>query len=194
MLIDLTNIYNTYFQPKYSITTAMQGTPLPVFNTVPTKVDNSVAVLGTSISKKNAMGIEIFLPITLKVNDSLQLTIDCCTIRVTGKKTIIRTPVSEQKGSVKEQFNIEDYEFAVKGVLIGTNQKFPDDQVIMLKNIFESTLPVKIENALADLFLDASNQIVISDLEFPEIEGKTLRHKPFTLSCESDFITTLTLK
>lgn len=194
MLIDLQNIYNSYFQPKYAIQKTQQGSEVPAYGMIPTKVDNSVTVLGNSISKKNALGIEVFLPITLKVSETLKLTIDCCTIRVTGKKTIIRTPVSERKGSVKEQFNIEDYQFSVKGVLIGENQKFPDDQIIMLRKIFESDQPVKIENALAELFLDQSNQIAISEYEFQETEGRTLRHKAFTFTAESDFIDTLTLK
>ena len=156
---------------------------------IPQKVDNKKSVLGTPLSYLNAIGKEVFLPVSLWMSDKDNLQIDCCTIRVTAKKTIIRTAVSEQQGTIKEQFNIDDYQFTIKGVLIDKN--FPDQQIIMLKRMFESNKPIELLNALTDLFLDKSHRIAIENLELPETEGKSIRMKPFILTCESDFIDTL---
>lgn len=194
MLLNLQNIYNTYFQPAYSIDKTRTPATLPEFERIAQKTDNKVTVLGTNITRTNALGVEVFLPVTLWVSESLQITFECCTIRVTGKKTIIRTAVSERKGTVKEQFNVDDYQFTVKGVLIGTERKFPDDQIVILRDIFESTKPVFLKNALAELFLDKTTQIAIESFEIPEVEGKALRHRPFSFVCESDFIDTLKIQ
>ena len=56
---------------------------------------------------------------------------------------------------------------------------------------FESTSPVQLTNALSDLFMDDSRNVCITDFEFPEVEGKELRCRPFTLTCESDSVTNL---
>lgn len=179
--VNLYDIYKTYFQPPYRV------------DVVNEQQEGATTALGIPISSKNEQGREVFLPVTLWVSDSLQLRVDCCTVRVTGKKNIIRTPVSERKGTVKEQYHIDDYQFTIKGVLIGTNGKLPDDQMTTLREIFESEKPVELRNALAELFMDKSRRVAIESLEFPEQEGKTMRHRPFVLVCESDFVYTLEL-
>ncbi len=178
--VNIYDIYKTYFQPPYKV----EG------NVVAQQEQTTERGLRIS-SKENALGREVFLPVTFWVSEALQLTILCCTVRVTAKKTIIRTPVAERKGTVKEQFNIDDYQFTVKGVLIGKDRKFPDDQMTVLKRIFESSKPVEMRNALAELFMDTKPIVAIESIEFPEQEGKAMHHRPFTLTCESNFIDTL---
>ena len=92
---------------------------------------------------------------------------------------------------MKEVFNIEDYSFTLKGVLIGNS--FPDTQILLLKQLFELQKPTQLRNALAELFINENNRVVIESLDFPATEGKDLRFKPFALTCESDFIDTLEL-
>lgn len=173
--VDLKNLYNTYFQKPYFVeqrteTTGFTSYGLPV--------------------KEQMLGREVFLPVTFKCAGE-QMTIACATIRVTGKKTIVKTVVAERKGTVKEQFSIGDYEFTIKGVLIGDGENLPDTKMLFLKDIFESVKPVELHNAIADFFLDSSLYVSIESLEFPEVEGKALRHRPFTLTCESDYVNTL---
>ena len=175
--VDLKNLYNTYFQKPYFVEP----------RTEPTGFTN----YGLPV-KEQLLGREVFLPITFKCN-GVQMTIACATIRVTGKKTIIKTVVAERKGTVKEQFSIGDYEFTIKGVLIGEGENLPDTKMLFLKDIFESTKPVELHNAIADFFLDSSLYVAIESLEFPEVEGQALRHRPFTLTCESDYVETLKL-
>ena len=174
-LVNLKEVYNTYFQGTYTIP--------------PKEPTSGVTVLGTPISE-NWAGREVFLPVRFEW-DGRVLNIPCCTIRATNKKVIVKTVVSERKGTVKEQFNIGDWVFSIKGVLIGVGNNLPDVDMIALRDIYESTKPVALRNAISDLFLDLSCRVSVESLEFPEVEGKTLRHRPFTLTCESDFVETL---
>lgn len=173
--VDLRNLYNTYFQKSYYLeprveTTGMTCYGLPV--------------------KEQVLGREVFLPVTFKFAGR-ELTIACATIRVTGKKNVVKTIVAERKGTVKEQFSVGDYEFTIKGVLIGDGDSLPDVKMIFLKEMFESTKPVELHNAIADFFLDKSLYVLIESIEFPEVEGKTLRHRPFSVICESDYVDSL---
>lgn len=89
-------------------------------------------------------------------------------------------------------FNIGDYKFDIKGVLIAeTGKGYPDDDVYRLRMLFESTSPVQLVNAVSDLFMDGTRNVCITDIEFPDVQGKELRCRPFTLSCETDNVTSL---
>lgn len=108
------------------------------------------------------------------------------------KKTVIRTPVAERIGTVKEVFNIGDYKFDIKGVLIAETAKgYPDDEVYRLRMLFESAAPVRLINAVSDLFMDNSRNVCITDIDFPDAPAQELRCRPFSLSCESDSVTNL---
>lgn len=178
LLVDLKNIYNTYFQKPYFVE--------------PCTEPAEVTSYGMPV-KENILGREVFLPVTF-ICGGVRMTIACATIRVTGKKTIVKTVVAERKGTVKEQFSVGDYEFTIKGVLIGDGNNLPDTKMLFLKEIYESTKPVELHNAIADFFLDKSLYVSIESIEFPEVEGKSLRHRPFTLTCESDYVDTLKIE
>jgi len=174
--------------PAYDITERIQKTPQRV-NGIPVSYESS-----------DLLGREIFLPIKLFISNELQINIDCCTIKVSSKKTIIKTELSERKGTVKRVFGISDYSFSIKGVLIGSNHqgglrsfRLPAYEIEKLKDIYESMQPVQLQNALAELF-NPRGFVIIENLEFPEVEGKSLKHRPFSLTCESDFINNLILE
>lgn len=194
MILDLQSIYSTYFQKPYTIGSTGEGIPLPVFDRISSKADDSTTKMGTKVKVvSELLGREVFLPVTLKTSDGKSLVIDCCTIRATSQKTIIRTAVSEREGTVKEQFNVGDWVFDIKGVLIGKEGKLPDDQIDLLNQIYKSTLPVDIENALADLILGPSVRVVVNEPEITGPNGSSMKHIPFTLKVESDFIDNLIL-
>ena len=179
--VDLINLYQRFFGKPYTVPE----------NWELIEADRRT-INGIPISIRTSAGIEVFLPISLWVSKDLFIRVDCATIRVTSKKTIIKTALSERKGTVKRQFNTGDYVFNIKGVLIGDKRQFPDDQIRMLKEIYESDQPVFLFNAFAEIFMP-NCRVVVENYEFPEVEGKSLQHRPFTLTCESDFIQTLTL-
>lgn len=177
LVTNILELYKTYFQQFYV--------------EPKTEIDTSTSRFDTAY-KERLKGIEVFLPIHLS-NGEYQIDIACATIRVQGEKTIVRTPVSERTGTVKEMFNIGDYKFSIKGVLIAADRSkvMPDDEMFTLRQLFESTSPVELNNALTDLFMDENRNVVITSLEFPDVEGKELRIRPFTMECETDCVTDL---
>lgn len=177
LVTDLLELYKTYFQTPYTIT------PKTATDFSGTRFDAAY--------REQYRGIEVFLPIRL-TNTDYEVYIPCATLRVTGQKTVVRTPVAERIGTVKEVFNIGDYKFDIKGVLIAeTGKGYPDDDVYRLRMLFESTSPVQLVNAVSDLFMDDTRNVCITDIEFPDVQGKELRCRPFTLSCETDSVTSL---
>lgn len=145
------------------------------------------------LNKKSALGKDVWTPVTFWLNTNQAIEIDACTIGVNLSKQIIKTVVSERKGTVKEQFSTDDYRFNIKGFLMGTNRFFPEEQITALKNIFETNQPVFLKGGYPELFLEENAQVVITSLDFPEVEGKSPFIRPFTLMCESDYIENLIL-
>lgn len=177
LLTDITELYQTYFAKPYYVN--------------PRSSISEVTSFGMPV-KEQMLGREVFLPVKLRGSDNTILDIPCCTLRVTGQRTVIRTAVSERIGTVKELFQVGDWKFDVKGVLIAPKKEsMPDRQIYALRQMFESPTPIILENALADLFLDATQYVCMTDLEFPEVMGRSLRHRPFTFTCESDYIDSL---
>ncbi|MBA4133345.1 MAG: hypothetical protein C0525_01340 [Flavobacterium sp.] len=147
-----------------------------------------------ALNKFSSMGRDIWFPATFWKNTQKSIEIDACTIAVNLMKTVIKTPVSERKGTVKEQFNVDDYRFTIKGFLIGQNRTFPEDQINALKDLFETTEPVFLKGGYPELFSSENAQVAIMTLDFPEVEGKSHYIRPFNLVCESDYIQDLIIK
>lgn len=152
------------------------------------KIKNNIA-----LNKIGAYGQDIWFPVEFWKDKEKVIEIDACTVTVNLSKTIIKTTVSERKGTVHEVFGIDDYKFTIKGFLIGKNRVFPEDQINKLKEIFETIEPVSLHGGYPELFLDKSCRVVIAALDFPEVQGKNPWIRPFNLTCESDFIQNLIL-
>lgn len=148
-----------------------------------------------AFNKIGSYGQDIWFPITFKSffieNNRLtpvEIEIEACTVGVNMMKEIIRTPVSERKGKVKECFAIDDYRFSIKGFLIGKNRIVPEDQILKLKDIFETTEPVELHGGYPEIFLDKNCRVAVSALDFPEVQGKAPWIRPFTMTVETDYI------
>jgi len=146
-------------------------------------------------NKIGTYGQAIWFPVTLKSSVlekgkilPIEIEIEACTVGVNLVKEIIRTQVSERKGRVKECFSIDDYRFNIKGFLIGKNRMVPEDQINILKTIFESTYPVELHGGYPEIFLDESCRVAIGTLDFPEVQGKAPWIRPFTMILETDYI------
>jgi len=158
---------------------------------------------GIPVAKKNhatMLGYEVFLPVEIGFSEDNMVRIDCCTIKISSNKTVLKTELSERKGTVKRIFGISDYVFTIKGVLIGDHRlngnftnHLPWRDIEMLKRMYETPNTPQIRNALIEIF-NPRGFVVITNLEFPEVEGKVLRCRPFVLTCESDSINNLILE
>ena len=111
-------------------------------------------------------------------------------ISITSRKTIIETPLTERRGTVKELINIQDYEIIIKGFIVSTSNEFPENDATTLRTIYEQNVAISIQCPLTDIFLlrpdrSGSDQVVIRELKFPAITGiKNIR--PYELHLVSD--------
>ena len=199
---DLAKLYKTYFNntpyfvndkdadapytqtPGYTITT---DNPSP-------KGSIDYSSKNIAFNKIGTYGQAIWFPVELRKSSQKVIEIEACTVAVNMTKTIIRTAVSERKGTVKECFSIDDYRFTIKGFLIGKNKLVPEDQILALKDWFETTEPIELHGGYPEIFLDDSCRVAVSALDFPEVQGKATWIRPFNMTVETDYIQDLILE
>ena len=167
---------------------------------------------GSPYYAKDALGTEYFMPVALTFPDVSPLpdspsgnafskgdgtlsilkkwNLPYPVISIASRKTIIETPLTERRGTMKELINIQDYEITVKGFIVSGNGEFPENDIITLRTIYEQNASLSIQCALTDIFLlrpdrSGSDQVVIKELRFPTISGiKNVR--PYELLMVSD--------
>lgn len=190
-VFDLQNLYKSYFsRAPFNLPGSEGDTGNIRISPNTNRRDIHKSRKDIPFNKEGAYGKDIWFPVEFRINGDIggSLTIDACTIAVNLSKTIVKTAVSERKGTVKEMFNIDDYKFTIRGFLIDKSRQVPEDDIEKLKAIFETDLPVTLHGGYPEMFLDKSCRVAITSLEFLETQGKTHWIRPFNLTCESDFI------
>lgn len=113
-------------------------------------------------------------------------------IKISGKKTIVKTAMAERQGTVKELYSTDDYSISLKGFFIDDkNRIWPEADLKAFKRLFELQTAVVLENALTNVFLGEDQKVVIESFELPEVEGGRKHVRPFSIELESDSIFTL---
>ena len=170
---------------------------------IPTITGNSINDLnrkefgkigGAPFYSTGSDGIEYFLPVVISYPDNNNTTqtleLPNCILSIKSRKTIIETPLTERRGTVKEFINIQDYDIGVEGFLIEPTNELPEDGLATLRMLYEKGVPVNISCALTDIFLlrpdrSGSDAVVIYDFEIPKMKGvKNVR--PYSFSMKSD--------
>lgn len=168
------------------------------YNVKVTKQEQEFTAKG-SLLKERFRGVDVLLPIRFYDGPKLVKYLPYCVIGLGGSKIIVKTPMTERVGSVREQYNIDDYTFSIKGFLINEDRTFPEDELTEIKELFELMKAVTIENALTNIFLtnpklkpDEQRRVVITKMDLLEVQGG--RHvRPFTMQVEGDTVFTLEL-
>src|SRR5688572_8763564 len=99
------------------------------------------------------MNREIWLPTRLaELNidgyERSEFYLPYCAVKVSGKKTIVKTPLAERQGTVKELYSIDDYSISLKGFFIDhKNRLFPERDLDVLRQVFETNGAFAIDNA-----------------------------------------------
>ena len=172
----------------------------------PTSFNPQIApVLGdTELSRVNAgklgspyyatdlvLGVEYFMPVLLTYPDTsadssgllpggtgilMNWNLPFPMVKVGCKKTMVETPLTERRGSVKELINIQDYKITITGFLIAGTNDFPEAQVTALRNLWEQSTPITIKCPMTDIFLlrpdrSGSDQVVIVDFDVTTKKG-----------------------
>lgn len=97
-------------------------------------------------------------------------------VSVTSRKTIVETALTERRGTVKELINIMDYDITIRGLIVGKDNEFPEEQIETLRSLYELNAAVRISSVVTDIFLlrpdrDGRDTVVIKSLDFPEVRG-----------------------
>ena len=137
------------------------------------------------------LGVEYFMPVLLTYPDTsadnsgllpggtgilMSWNLPFPIVKVGGKKTVIETPLTERRGSVKELVNIQDYKITITGLLIAATNDFPEEQVTALRTLYEQNTPITIKCPLTDIWLmrpdrSGSDQVVILDFDITTKKG-----------------------
>lgn len=166
---------------------------------------------GSAYYAYDALGTEYFMPVTLSYADlgtqsnpppgvssdtnnsfvsQRKWNLPYPVISIESRKTIVETPLTDRRGTVKELISIRDYEIRIKGFIISSAHEFPEQDVTTLRNIYEQNTAISIQCPLTDIFLlrpdrGGSDNVIISELKFPAITGvKNVR--PYELKLLSD--------
>ena len=202
LVIDLVELFQKQFGskpyviPGVSSTTSDSTTPYNI-QAKASKAEIEVTLTGSKI-REQYRGVEIFLPIRIFNGSELLMYLPYCVVRINVKKNIVKTPMIERQGSVKEEFNTDDYVINIKGFLIGEDRKFPEKELLLLKKLFDSKGSIILDNALTNIFLtekgapvDEQRRVVIESFDLPEVQGGREHVRPFTMQLLSDTIFTL---
>ena len=153
---------------------------------VPNRRESSNA--GQPFYAKNLLGLEMFMPVTLKHkknNVEKKLLLQNTIISMKLKKTIVETPLIGRQGTVKEMISIDDWDIHLKGMIVSADNEYPDDAVNELKDFILLNEVLDIDSVLTAIMLDKDEKVVIKDFELSEMRG--IQHaQGFTLSLVSD--------
>lgn len=151
------------------------------------------SALGASYYSTDMLSREYYMPVTVVYNSgggSVEWKLPHPVVAISSRKTIIETPMTERRGTVKELINVQDYDIVIKGFILNAKSEFPEQDVTPLRNIYEINEPVSIKCPVTDIFLlrpdrKGSDKVVIKELKFPPVTGiKNIR--PYELHMVSD--------
>ncbi len=205
LIIDIAELFQKqfgtkpYVVPGVSDTKVNNGEPYSL-NINANKAEKEFTATG-SLIREQYKGVEIFLPIRIYETQNLLMYLPYCVVRINSKKTIIRTPMIERQGTVKEEYNTDDYEINIKGFIIGEDRKFPEKELVLLKEMYNMRQAITLDNALTNIFLtdkklseEEQRRVVIESFDLPEVQGGREHVRPFTMKLLSDTIFTLELE
>lgn len=128
------------------------------------------SVTGAPLRKlKN--GIWYFMPVTFS-HKGKTWNFDEAVVSISGKKTIVETPMVGRKGSVKELISIDDYDIKLVAVLENANGDYPEQEVQDLVRLWEINESIKMSCALTDYFLKEDDSVIIKTIEPISVEAQ----------------------
>jgi hypothetical protein len=138
------------------------------------------------ISRRSQLGSLIFSDLQfLPINGTSHIPVDIALFDVHQAKLITRTAIQGRKGGQIKEYNGEDdFEITIKGVICGSNGRYPIDQVKNLVQFCRYPQSLGIVSKYLNEVWDIS-EVVIYDYHFEMPEGSHSYQK-FELQCWSD--------
>ncbi|MBN2814983.1 MAG: hypothetical protein JXQ80_12950 [Bacteroidales bacterium] len=121
--------------------------------------------------RKVKNGIWYFMPVSF-THKGKRWEFDEAVVSITGKKTIVETPMVGRKGSVKELISVDDYDIKLVAVLESTNGDYPEQEMQELVRLWEINEAIKMSCALTDYFLKEDDSVMIKTIEPITVEGQ----------------------
>lgn len=163
-------------QQLYQMTWGYRGLPYPQGD-----LSSELNIL-PGLSRKNALGREMFMPLTL---GTWELPVEPI-MSITGSKRIVETPLAgnTRRGNVLELINTESYLVRIRGMLINhTGTDYPENDVKQLFELYEKNESINVLCDLTTIF--EIERIAIKELRLPEMVG-VQNAQAYELLCVSD--------
>lgn len=211
---ELIDLHQRYFGSRPVVVTPAPSSTINDVNIPVTNGSTGYPIRSSkgAVLAEQYLNVEIWLPTTLKalpveVKNAKTGTpgewyLPYATIAISSSASMIKTPLNQRKGTVKELYSIDDYKIAVRGFMIDKQSRsFPESEITYLKKLFELGTAFKIDNAITNIFLednslppDQQYRVVIDKFDMPEVMGGRKSMRPFTMELSSDYVFTLTLE
>lgn len=140
-----------------------------------------VSKYGISLYGTNLLGRPVFMPVIL---DGLELQNPL--VSITGKKTIVETPMVGGNGTVKEIINLQDYSIKIICTDMRPDNHWPEDGLHEVKELWAKNKALTMQCALTDVFLQAKDNVVITGIAMPDMKGIQYA-QVYEISLVSDF-------
>ena len=208
-VIDVAKTFEALYGYKPVSIPQMLAGPAPVQDNVGvtaaywqrTPVQGLWPVKAQAVNLVDMLGRPVWLPISLIVSNKstpkgTQYDFPYAMMSIKNKKIMKETPMVERGGSVIEEIGMGAWEIDVQGFLIDGYGQFPDDQLVLLQQLFSanqtgsgltSLQTVTLRCAISDIFLGANQQVVITELEIPA-KPKVIGVRDFSFKCVQDSI------
>lgn len=111
--------------------------------------------------------------------------IDACLFTVNQQKTLIKTAIQGRNGTVVEYIGDGDYSINIKGIITGSNGKYPFNQVKNLIEFLKQPTELLIEVPYLNE-VHGIKQIVVESYDFPQ-EAGSYSQQAFNINCISNF-------
>lgn len=138
---------------------------------------------GTPIYKQDPLrtGMYYFMPVVI---GGVELPYGV--ISVTGKKTVVETAIVGGKGTVKELISVDDYKISLAGILTSEEGVYPEESIVTIRELYNRNESIRIECALTELILDGKEDVIITSIDFPAMNGVE-NMQIVKLECITDF-------
>ena len=140
---------------------------------------------GSAYYATDVYGRQYYMPVSL---GTVELWFPVVSIEL--GRTTESTRMVERRGSVHEIINTEDIVINVKGLIVGYNNQFPEDELTALNELFNLKGSLSIRSVITDIFLQADDKVIIQKVPItPKIGVKHVI--PYEMNLVSDLINEL---
>lgn len=138
------------------------------------------------------LGTPVFIDITLESPPytldganypATSITMAAVLVQVSMQKLIVKTAVQGYNDIIKEYISNGSWNVNIKGVLLGTNRKYPKDDFNKILTIGLCPYPIKVTSWYLNQY--GITDLVVETPEFPQEEGK-YSMQLFEFACLSD--------